>query len=88
MISDFFYSHLYIQDMHLEYLPHICTGKPYIYNVLYTRAGEKRGIPVLHAHIMLTTFTRFAQNRTVGSILALYGSTMHVATLMPYFQAR
>ena len=33
------------------------------------------------SHITLTTFTQFAQNSTVVSMLALYGSTMHVATL-------
>ena len=33
------------------------------------------------AHITLTTFTRFTQNTTIGSMLALYGSIMHVATL-------
>ena len=33
------------------------------------------------AHITLTTFTRFTQNNTIGSMLALYGSIMHVATL-------
>ena len=30
----------------------------------------------------------FAQNSTVGSILALHGSTMFIATLTSYFQAR
>ena len=33
------------------------------------------------SHITLTTFTRFAQNSTIVSVLALYGSTMHIATL-------
>ena len=47
---------------------------------------EKRGIPVMHAYSTLTTFTRFAQNSTVGCMLALYGPTMHVATLKPYLQ--
>ena len=42
---------------------------------------EKRGIPVMHKLITLMTFTRFAQNSTAVSMLALYGSTMHVATL-------
>ena len=32
-------------------------------------------------HITLTTFAQFTQNSTVGSVLALYGSIMHVATL-------
>ena len=45
---------------------------------------EKQGIPVLHAHITLTTFTQFAQNGTVGCMLVLYGPTMHMATLKPY----
>ena len=49
---------------------------------------EKWGIPVMHAHITLTTFTLFAQNCTVGCVLVLYGPTMHVATLRPYLQAR
>ena len=29
----------------------------------------------------VTTFIRFAQNSSVGSMLALYGFVMHVATL-------
>ena len=38
-----------------------------------------------HAHINVTTFTRFAHNCNVGqSLFALYGSTMQVATLQPY----
>ena len=32
----------------------------------------KRGIPATCTHITLTTFTRFAQNSTVVSMLALY----------------
>ena len=32
-------------------------------------------------HITLTTFTQFAQTSTVVSMLALYGSIIHVATL-------
>jgi hypothetical protein len=31
----------------------------------------------LRAHIYVTTFTRFAQNWSMGSLLAVYGSTMH-----------
>ena len=30
---------------------------------------EKQGIPVMHMHITLTTFTQFAQNSTVGYML-------------------
>ena len=41
----------------------------------------------MDAHITLTTFTRFVQNSTVGSILALYGSIMHLATRKPYLYA-
>ena len=33
------------------------------------------------SHITLMTFTQFVQNSSVVSMLALYGSTMHVATL-------
>ena len=36
------------------------------------------------AGITLTTFTQFAQKGLVGSVLALYASTMHVATLKCY----
>ena len=39
-------------------------------------------------HITLMTLTRFAQNSTVGSMFALYGSTMHLAMLKPYPHAR
>ena len=35
------------------------------------------------SHINLTTFTNFAQNSTVVSMHALYGSTIHTATLLP-----
>ena len=38
-----FDSHLYIEDMPLKYLPYVCTGKPYIYNVLRPRATWKTG---------------------------------------------
>ena len=39
-----------------------------------------------YIHINVTTFTRFVQNcnNIIGGLLALYGSTMHVATLYPY----
>ena len=47
----------------------------------------KGGIPITHVHITQTTFARFAQNSTVGSMLALYDSTVHVTTLKPYLQA-
>ena len=33
------------------------------------------------SHVALTTFTHFAQNSTRVSVLALYGSIMHVATV-------
>ena len=64
---------------------HVCIGS-HTFAMVYAHAlREKRGIPAMHAHIMLTTFTRFTQNSTVVSMLALYGSTMytvcHVATL-------
>ena len=48
---------------------------------------EKWGISVMHTHITLTTFTRFAQKSIVGTMLALYGSTMHLATVKPYLHA-
>ena len=49
---------------------------------------ERWGIPIMHVYIMLTTFTWYAQNSTVGCMHAFYGSTMHLATLKPYIQAR
>ena len=39
------------------------------------------------AHMNVTTFTQFAQNGWKGCLLALYDSTMHVATLKAYPQA-
>ena len=42
----------------------------------------------MHARIVSTTFTPFAQNSTVGCMLVLYGPTMHMATLKPYLQAK
>ena len=46
------------------------------FEMFYTHAlGEKWGIPAMHVHIMLMTFTRFAQNSTVGCMLVLYGPT-------------
>ena len=44
-------------------------------NMGYVKNGE------YPSHITLTTSTRFAQNSTIVSVLALYGSTMHIATL-------
>ena len=41
----------------------------------------------VRAHKTLTTFTQFAQKCPVGSMLALYASTMHVATLKRYLHA-
>ena len=35
----------------------------------------------LRAHINVMTITQFVQKCNVGGLLALYGSTMHVATL-------
>lgn len=32
------------------------------------------------AHMYVITYTRFTQNSTVGSMLTLHGSTIHVAT--------
>ena len=83
-----FDSHLYLKDMPLECLPYFCTGKPYVCNVLCPRAMWKTGNS-RHAcaHITVMTFTRFAQTSSVGSMLALHGSTMHVAALKPYLRA-
>ena len=39
-----------------------------------------------HAHIDLTTFTQSCQNWSIGSLLALYGSTKHPAQLCHGFQ--
>ena len=33
-----------------------------------------------HANIFAMTFTRYVQNRTVGSMFVLYGPIMHVAS--------
>ena len=33
---------------------------------------------LMHMHITLTTFTRFAQNSAVLSMLVLYGSTIYI----------
>ena len=43
-------------------------------------AASIRGTHHACSHITLMTFTRFAQNSTSVGMLALYGSTMHVAT--------
>ena len=40
----------------------------------------------LHAHIDLTTFTNFGQNWSIGSLLALYGSTKHPVQLRRGFR--
>ena len=56
--------------------------------MFYTQAlREKWGIPVMHVCSTLMTFTRFAQNSTVGSMLALYGSAVHLDTCKPYLHA-
>ena len=39
-----------------------------------------------HAHINVTTITHFDQNLCVGCLLALYGSTMHLAQLRGVFR--
>ena len=52
----------------------------HMFAMFYVHTREKRGIPVLHVHITLTIFIRFAQNSTVGSILALYGSTIYACS--------
>ena len=54
---------------------------------IFTTKNFRFMVPIMQAHSTLTTFTRFTQNITVGSILALYGSTMHLATLKPYLYA-
>jgi hypothetical protein len=38
------------------------------------------------ARINVTTFTQFAQNYSMGSLLALYGSTMHSSSSMRFFR--
>ena len=56
---------------------HVC--KPYVWRPRATwKTGNTRHAD---AHIMSTTFIQFTKNSTVGSMLALYGSIMHVATL-------
>ena len=53
-------------------LPHMYVQGSHAFAMFYANAlHEKRGIPVVHAHITLTTFTRFAQNCTVGCMLVL-----------------
>ena len=70
-------------------LPYMSVQESHAFAMFYAHALRgKRGIPDMHARITLTTFTRFAQNSTVGCMLALHGPTMHVATLKPYLQAR
>ena len=80
-----FDSHLYIEDTPLECLPYVIQGC-HMFAKFYAHAYVKNGEYLLR--ITLTTFTRFVQNSTVWCMLALYGPTMHVATLKSYFQAR
>ena len=51
---------------------------------------EKRGIPVMHDHTTLTTFTRFAGTSTCSGIVWHYHACNytvgHVATLQSYLQ--
>ena len=51
---------------HFEVFQYVCIGKPYICNVFRPCATW-------------VTFTRFVQNCCIGCLLALYGSSMHVA---------
>ena len=83
----FIYSIWLIKDTPTRVSP-ICLYREAICLLFYVHAHVKKGNTLLHAHITLMTFTRLTQNSIVGSILALYGSAMHIATLMPYFQAR
>ena len=54
--------------------------------MFYTHALREKRVVML-VHITLMTFTQFAQNSTVGSMLALYSSPVHLATLKPYLHA-
>ena len=61
---------------HFEVFPYVCTGKPYVCNV---SAHALREWAWPRALMNVTTFTRFADNCHIGSLVALYGSTMHGA---------
>ena len=56
---------------------YVCTEKPYVFNVYALRGNTHHTCVQMY----VTTFTQIAQNSTVRSMLALYGSTMQVATL-------
>ena len=78
------YSRLWIKVMALWSFPYVCVEKPYVCNVFRPRATWKMGNTChTRVHIRSMTFTLFAQNSTVVSMLALCGSTMYVATLGP-----
>jgi hypothetical protein len=64
----------------MNIFPYVCIGKPCVFR---PRATWWAG---LRAHIIMTTFTRFAQNGSIGSLLALYGSTMHSSCSMWFFR--
>ena len=62
-------SHMFGQGSHMFAMFYVHAHMHYVKNGEYP------------SHITLTTFTQFAQNSTLVSMLALCGSTMHVATL-------
>ena len=53
------------------------------FETFYAHECVKNGEYLYCMHIInFTTFTIFAQNSTVGCMLALYSPTMHIATLI------
>ena len=61
-----------------EVFPMFVQGS-HAFAMFYTHALREWAWSRVHTNV--TTFTRFAQNCNVGSLLALCGSAMHVATL-------
>ena len=64
---------------------HVATLKPYLQNRYAHALRRKWGIYTCHEHTYYVDDLYLnCSNSTVGSVLALYGSIMHVATLKAY----
>ena len=68
-LERFFFIHTFKSKIHLLPIIMFVQGR-HAFAMFYTLSlREKWGIPVMHTHIMLTTFTRFAQNSIVVCML-------------------
>ena len=58
---------IHTTEQHFEF-SHVCTGKPYVCNVFHPHTMRQAWS---HAHMYVMTFTQFAQNNNIGSLLCM-----------------